>query len=134
MLFTYDFSRLYWSYAVGHAMHIINYLPSHTLSGKLLYKVLYNEPPTYLNLKVCGSLCYASTLGNNRSKLDPRARKCVFLGYKNVIKGYILFYITNWEIFFNRNVVFYEYIFSYRDNEESSSYNLLKNRLHSTKF
>jgi len=60
-----------------------------------------------------------------RTKLELKARKCIFLGYKNGIKGYIVLDTNNREIFINRNVIFYEKIFPYKmahnyafDNQE----------------
>ena len=75
--------------------------------------MLYCEPPTYLNLKTFDCLCFASTLENNHSKLEPRSRKSVFIGYKTGIKGYVLLDVTSREIFISRNVIFYENIFPY---------------------
>lgn len=62
--------------------------------------MLHQQPPTLLDLKVFGSLCYVSTLEHNRTKLDPRAKKCVFLGFKFGTKGYIVFDMHSREICF----------------------------------
>jgi len=103
---------------------------------------LYEKPPTYLNLKFFGTLCFASTLENSRTKLDPRARKCVFLDFKIGVKGYVLLITTSREIFISRNVIFYENSFLYKtlnqciepinDNNKDMDF-LLENTTHYVK-
>jgi len=94
-MFQYGFPKLYWCYAISHVVHIINKLPSISLNGKSPCEILHDTPPTYMNLKMFGSLCYASTLEHNKTKLDYRSRKCVFLGYKNGINGYVVLDMFN---------------------------------------
>jgi len=91
LLFQSNLPKAYWCYAVNHAVHIINRLPTTVLNNACTYQILYEKPPTYLDLKVFGTLCFASTLECNRTKLDPRARKCMFLGFKN---GKAMFFLT----------------------------------------
>jgi len=52
-------------------------------------------------------------LENNHTKLEPRSRKIIFIGYKTDIKGYVLLDVKNGEFFINKNVIFYENIFPY---------------------
>jgi len=75
--------------------------------------MLYKIEADFNGLKVFGSLCYASTLSTNRTKFDPRASKCVFIGFKRGTKGYVLLNIQSREIFVSRDVVFYEHVFPY---------------------
>ncbi|KAI5430489.1 hypothetical protein KIW84_034901 [Lathyrus oleraceus] len=65
------------------------------------------------SLKVFGSLAFASTLHMHITKLEPRGRKCVFLGYKNGMKGVILYDINSHTILVSRNVIHHEHIFPY---------------------
>ena len=59
------------------------------------HEMLYKTLPHFNQLKVFGSLCYASTLSTNKSKFDSRTSKCVFIGFKRGTKGYILLTIQS---------------------------------------
>ena len=83
--------------------------------------MLYKTSRDFNQLKVFGSLCYASTLSTNRSKFDPRASKYVFISFKKGTKGYILLNIQSREIFVSRDVVFYEHVFPYQRVEDTSN-------------
>lgn len=113
LLFQSKLPKSFWSYALCHAVHVINKLPTLVLNHKTPHELLYNTPPIYLDLKVFGCLSFASTLVQNRTKLDPRARKCLFLGYKPGTKGYLMFDLHTRDIFVSRNVIFRESIFPY---------------------
>ena len=54
-------------------------------------------------------------------KIDPKASKCVFVGFKRGTKGYVLLNIQSREIFVSRDVVFYEHIFPYQKVEDTSN-------------
>ena len=116
LLFQSNIPKAYWSYAVSHVVYLINRLPSTVLKGKTPYDLLYNIPPTYLDLKSFGCLCFASTLEGNRNKFSARAKKGVFLGYKSGVKGYIILDIHTREIFVSRNVIFYVNVFPYKNH------------------
>ena len=51
---------------------------------------------------------YALTLKNKRFQLDPRSKKCIFVGYDDVTKGYRLWDPTSHKIVISRDVIFYE--------------------------
>jgi len=86
---------------------LINRLPSVILKNISPYELLY-KLPTYLDFKFFGSLCFAYSLENNQTNLEPRYRKCAFIGYKYGIKGYALLDTKNIEIPIRRNVIFYD--------------------------
>jgi len=59
------------------------------------HEMLYKTKADFNGLKVFSSLCYANTLSTNRRKFDPRASKCLFIGFKRGTKGYILLNIQS---------------------------------------
>ncbi|XP_014499195.1 uncharacterized protein LOC106760245 [Vigna radiata var. radiata] len=102
---------------------VVERLPSPILNNRTPHDLIYNAPPTYLNLKTFGCLCFASTLENNRNKLDPRATKGIFLDYKSGVKGYIVLDINTRELFVSRNVVFYEDVFPWKGQQNNIEIN-----------
>jgi len=105
--------NIFWSYDVLHVVFLINRVPTLILKNKSPYHVLYEFLPDINSFKVFGCLCYASTLQAHRTKLQSRARKFVFLGYKSGYNVYVLYDLNTKEIFISRKVTFHESILPY---------------------
>ena len=101
----------YWGECILTASYIINRLPSPILDYKTPFQCLYNDVPDYSLLKVFGCLCFAST--HDTDKFDPRALRCVFMGYLFDHKGYKLLNLETKQMFISRHVVFHETTFPF---------------------
>ncbi|XP_072087345.1 retrovirus-related Pol polyprotein from transposon RE1 [Arachis hypogaea] len=113
--------KCFWQYTVSYSVHIMNRLPSNFLNNLSPYQALHNSLPDISHLRVFGCLAYASTLQANRKKLDPRSRRCAFLGFKEGTKGYLLIDLKTREIFTSRDVSFYEDHFPYLSTHPDQS-------------
>ena len=102
------------------AAHVINRMPLKSINQSLPYKRLFGQKPYLQHLKCYGCLCFASTLSNNRTKFDARARPCAFLGYPPHQKAYkVLDLLTN-KIHISRDVVFHEQHFPFHHHTSTS--------------
>ena len=65
------------------------------------------HPPSFDNLRVFGCVAYAH---QKQGKLDARAKKCMFIGYPDGVKGYKLWYEDGGssKCILSRDVVFRE--------------------------
>ena len=104
----------YWGDCILNAVHLINRLPYPLLNNKSPFELLHNKLPDYSHLKVFGCLCFASTLSHNKVKLDPRALRCVFLGYLFGVKGYKLLNLQTRSCFISRDVIFHEFVIPFQ--------------------
>lgn len=100
LYFQANLRKNFWIFAIQHAVHLINRLPTPLLGNKTPYELLYSK--SYKGLWLF-SLCFH--LETNRTKFNSRARKSVFIGYKEGTKGYILHDLHSKEIFISRNVL-----------------------------
>ncbi|GKA61121.1 retrovirus-related pol polyprotein from transposon TNT 1-94 [Tanacetum coccineum] len=77
------------------------------------------KPVNYSDLYIFGSLVYVMYNTQETIKLDPKSRKCLFLGYANGVKGYRLWDSTAHKVVVSRDVVFMED--KIQENEEGDS-------------
>ena len=63
------------------------------------YELLYKFAVNYKAFRVFGCLVFAFTLLAYRTKFQPRARICVFLGYPPGLKGYKLYDFETKQLF-----------------------------------
>ncbi|KAL0385494.1 UNVERIFIED_CONTAM: Retrovirus-related Pol polyprotein from transposon RE1 [Sesamum radiatum] len=96
------------------ATHIINLLPSVILDWKSPFELLYKSPPCYDNLKTFGCLCYATNTFPHKTKFDPRAFQCIFIGYVPRQKGYRFYDLVNKVTITSRDVILHEHIFPFQ--------------------
>ena len=80
--------KVFWAEIVNTASFIINRSPSSAIDFKIPEEVWSGKPVDYLSLKIFGCLAYVHVQSGERSKLDSKSRKCVFLGCEKGVKGY----------------------------------------------
>ena len=71
----------FWAEALLTAVHIINMSSSRPLGLKIPQEIWIRGKPNYDKLRIFGCEAYALISKDDRQKLEPRSRKCVFLGY-----------------------------------------------------
>jgi hypothetical protein len=62
----------------------------------------------YSNMRIFGCDAYALISKDQRSKLDPRSKEYVFVGYGDGVKGYKLWDLTAHKLIIRNDVVFDE--------------------------
>jgi hypothetical protein len=98
----------FWVEVVGTACYLVNRSPSSVLNGKTPQEVWTGKEPSLTHLKVFGCDAYVHVPKENRSKLDKKAEKCIFIAYKDGLKGYKLWNLETKKVVYSRDVVFRE--------------------------
>ena len=84
--------KFFWPEAVASSVYLINQLPTKTLELKTPIQALekFAKIPSSLTLepRIFGCSAFVHIPKTNRTKLDPCAEKCVFVGYGVTQKGY----------------------------------------------
>ena len=81
----------FWVEALNTTVYLHNRSPTRALEGRTPFEAWTGSKPDVSNLKCFGCTAYAHIPKDERKKLDPKARKCVFLEYGTETKGYRLF-------------------------------------------
>jgi hypothetical protein len=98
----------FWAKAVGTTCYLVNRSPSSTLADKTPHEVWSGKKPSLQHLRVFGCDSYVHVPKENRSKLDKKLEKCIFIGYKDGVKGYKLWNPETKKTIYIRDVVFRE--------------------------
>ena len=92
MLFEANMPFQYWGESLASASYLINHVPSRSLNFhtplETLNHSLTSPPVSNLPLKVFGFTLFIHLPYHTRHKIEPRALKCVFVGYGLHHKGY----------------------------------------------
>ncbi|KAD4178669.1 hypothetical protein E3N88_27260 [Mikania micrantha] len=109
-----QFPRVGASQAVMTAAYLVNRWPSSAIGMKCPMEKWSSKVPGYEHLRVFGSLCYAHV---NQGKLEPRAQKCIMLGYPVGVKGYRLLKLEGGgsKVIVSRDVVAFREALMYKD-------------------
>ncbi|XP_059639814.1 uncharacterized protein LOC132282224 [Cornus florida] len=103
----------FWGEAALTTVYTINRVPMHIIGNQSPYERLYRILPAYNLLKVFGCACFVLLQPHERTKLEPRARLCCFLGYRIKHKGYRCWDPISKRLRISRHVIFWEHkIFS----------------------
>jgi len=108
MLRTAGLAKSFWAKAVKTACYVINRSPSTAIGLKTPMEMWQGSPPNYSSLHIFGCLVYVMYNSQERTKLDPKSRRCIFLGYVDGVKGYRLWDPTARKVVVSRDVIFAE--------------------------
>ena len=90
------------------ACYLINRSPSSALEDKTPQEVWTSKKPSLSHLRVFGCDAYVHVLKEKRTKLDSKSEKCIFIRYKDGLKGYKLWNPVTRKVVYSRDVVFRE--------------------------
>ena len=94
-----------WPYALMHAAYIRNRCYVERLS-QTPYFMLTGRKPDLSNMHVFGSVCF--TLEQKRSKLDPKSKRGIFVGYDKESPAYLVYSPDDKRVKKSRSVKFTE--------------------------
>ena len=101
--------KYFWVEAVHTTIHILNRCPTKSLKDKTPVEAWSGIKPSVSHFKNFGCICYAHVPAEKITKLDEKSqRKCIFLGYSDMTKGYKFFDVKTNKLVVSRDVMFDE--------------------------
>jgi hypothetical protein len=114
----------FWADAVSIDAYLISRGPSVPLSHKLPEEVWCRKEVNLSHLKVFSCVLYVYIESDACRKLDPKSKKCYFIGYGDEAFGYRFWDDQNWKIIKSRNLVTFNEMVMYKDGLNAESVNL----------
>ncbi|GJY88087.1 retrovirus-related pol polyprotein from transposon TNT 1-94 [Tanacetum coccineum] len=108
MLNEQSLPQKFWCNAVDTSTYILNRILIRAILGKTPYEPLRGRKPTLYYFRVFGSKCFILNIKDYLSKFDPKSYECVFLGYSQNSKAYIILNKHTRKVKESLNVTFYE--------------------------
>ncbi|KAG7548326.1 Integrase catalytic core [Arabidopsis suecica] len=83
-----DLPKALWAEGMRCAAYVINRMPLSPNNMKSPYEMVHGKKPTVKHLRIFGSVCYVHVFDSQRTKLEAKAKKCIFVGYDEQRKGW----------------------------------------------
>ncbi|GKB33525.1 retrovirus-related pol polyprotein from transposon TNT 1-94 [Tanacetum coccineum] len=108
MLNQQSLPQKFWCNAIDTSTYILNRILIRAILGKTPYELLRGRKPTHDYFRVFGSKCFILNTKYYLTKFDPKSYECVFLGYSQNSKAYIILNKHTMKIEESLNVTFDE--------------------------
>ena len=108
MLSNSGLDKNFWAEAVRTTCYLINRSPSTALDGGIPEEVWTAKKLNYSHFKIFGCEAFLHIPKENKTKLDDKSMKCIFLGYADEEFGYRLWDPVKHKIIRSRDVIFNE--------------------------
>jgi hypothetical protein len=107
-MFKMNVPKFLWGEAVKTAAYLINHMPSRSLNYKNPIECLSGVNSFIVSPNIFGCTCFVHDYRNATGKLDPRAIRCIFVGYSPMQKGYRCWCPAERKFFVSMDVTFHE--------------------------
>ena len=89
----------FWAEAVSTAIYIMNRTPTVAIHDVTPEESFTGKKPDLSHLKVFGCIAYVHVPDELRTKLDPKAEKCISIGYSHFRCFPILYFSLDFKFF-----------------------------------
>eukprot|EP00253_Pinus_taeda_P001763 PITA_01763 len=98
----------FWAEVVETTCYLVNRSPSSVLEDKTPQEVWIGKKPSLSHLRVFGCDAYVHAKGETNQSWHSKFEKCIFIGYKDGLKGYKLWNPVTRKVVYIQDVVFRE--------------------------
>ncbi len=98
----------FWAKIVVIVTYIQNWIPTKNIYNMTLQEVWCGYKASISHLHVFGCAAFVHVPKEIRTKLDSKGVKCIFIGYCEKTKGYILYNLISQFVIINHGVIFHE--------------------------
>ena len=111
-----------WAEATNTTVYLKNKSLTKCLGFKTPFEALFGLKRAVSILRIFGSKAYAHIPKADRKKLDPKAMKCIFVGYGTEYKPYKLYNPVTHKVFASKDVIFHEQVEEGKEDSNSDSH------------
>ena len=98
----------YWVEAKSTAVYVLNRSPTSNLQDKIPQEAWDGNKVNVSHFRIFGSVDFYHVPKKLRKKLDDRSEKCIFVGYSEQSKSYILYNPITKKFIISKDVKFFE--------------------------
>lgn len=100
--------KQFWIEVDAYEIYHLNRCPTKGFEFMTPYEVWRDWTPSIKHLRVLGSITYTYVPSELYKKLNDKCKKCIFIGYSTVTKGYRLYNPIMKKVIDSRDVTFDE--------------------------